>query len=134
MVTGDLSLLDYFIGTGEILRPKNMKTQTNSLPVPAVFNAEPSQIAALITVDGPAFARWRKAAAKATAAKKEADTLRLVCGFPETMALVDLLGVRPEGESKTGVVVDGNGIAIGKLSVWWRDEFTTPAGFVSRVS
>ena len=111
-----------------------MKNQTDSLPVPAVFQLEAKLVSALLTVDGPAFARWRKADAKAKAAKKEADTLRMVCGFPSTEELVALLGAQPEGEARSGVIVDGNSVPVGKLSVFWRAAFETKAGFQSRIS
>jgi len=90
-------------------------------------------VAALITVNGPAFAVWRKAHAAATAARKEADTLREACGFPSTESLVVMLGIAQGGKA-SATVADGNGKPVGKVSVYWKDAFEMPAGFSSRVS
>lgn len=91
-------------------------------------------IPALITVNGPAFAKWRKAVDAASAAKKEADALRQECGFPDTDALRRMLGLTEFGGKASAIVQDGNGKPIGKVSVFWKDAFEMPAGFSSRVS
>lgn len=90
-------------------------------------------VAALITVNGPAFAKWRKAVDAANAAKKEVDALKEVCGFPDTENLVSMLGLAQGGKA-SATVADGNGKPIGKVSVYWKGAFEIPAGFSSRVS
>jgi hypothetical protein len=85
-------------------------------------------------VNGPAFAKWRKAVDAANAAKKEAETLKEVCGFPDTESLRRLLGVTEWQTKGAAVIVDGNGKPVGKVSVFFKDAFVMPAGFSSRVS
>lgn len=90
-------------------------------------------IPASITVNAEAFAKWQKAKQAAQALAKEADALRMECGFPETETLVSLLGVAECGKG-SAVIVNGNGVPIGKVSVFWKDAYVVKAGFSSRIS
>lgn len=88
---------------------------------------------ATIIVSAEKFARWQKAKQAATAAAKEADALKAECGFPETLALAELLEV-PVGGKGEAVIVDGNSRPVGKLSLFWKDEYVVKAGFTCRIS
>lgn len=93
----------------------------------------PSNVQAFVTVAADSWHRFRTAQAEANAAKRKADLLRKETGLPETADLVSLLSLAPSDSGQI-TVLDGNGKAVGKVAVFWRDAYTVEAGFVSRVS
>jgi hypothetical protein len=88
---------------------------------------------AQIEVSAQAWRAYALAKAKATAATKEAETLRAALGLPETETLVALLGAT-EAEGASAVLVDGNGTPVGKLSVSFRAPYSVKGGWSARLS
>ena len=88
---------------------------------------------AQIEVSAQAWRAYALAKAKATAAAKEAETLKAALGLPETEALVAMLGANEENGA-SAVLVDGNGTPVGKLSLAYRAAYAVKAGWVSRLT
>ncbi len=93
----------------------------------------PSNVPAQIVVSAADWQAFNAAKCRAAAMAKEVEALRAVMGLPETAALVKALGATAE-TAAAAVIVDGNGLPLGKVSVFWRDAYEVKAGFASRVS
>lgn len=91
------------------------------------------EVAAELTVNADAFRAYNEAKQRENAAKKEAEAARVLAGIPPTEDLVRLLGIS-EGGKGSVVVKNGNNVPVGKISVFWKDEYSVKAGFSSRVS
>lgn len=91
-------------------------------------------IPAEITVRADAFRAYREAKQREAAAKKEAEAARAEAGIPSTDDLVKQLKLSKTNDKGEVVIKDGNGVPIGKISVFWKNSFEMPAGYQSRVS
>jgi hypothetical protein len=91
--------------------------------------------AAAITVAAADWHAYLNAATAARAAEKEAAARKAVLlGHlaDKEVAVRELMATAETGA--TAVFLDGNGNPLGKLSLYWRDQYTVGAGFVMRIS
>ena len=91
--------------------------------------------AAVITVTAADWHAYVTAAAAARAAEKEAAARKAVMlgQLADKETAVQELSATAESGA-TAVLQDGNGNPLGKLSLYWRDQYTVGAGFVMRIS